>query len=138
MSDSIDNNETEETTTTNAKTSLFKRAVNAIWGGLKFCFSKFKAVFIFLGSSIIFGIFTFIVSRSSIKEKEKKNDIEENGETVKDNINEIKETVDQTSEDIEKIKETIDETSENKEKQKEKTDETQKEKAESLGFKKVK
>ena len=136
MSDSIDNNETEETTTTNAKTSLFKRAVNAIWGGLKFCFSKFKAVFIFLGSSIIFGIFTFIVSRSSIKEK--KDDIEENGETVKDNIDEIKETVDQTSEDIEKIKETIDETSENKEKQKEKTDETQKEKAESLGFKKVK
>ena len=136
MSDSIDNNETEETTITNAKTSLFKRMINAIWGGLKFCFSKFKAVFIFLGSSIIFGIFTFIVSRSSIKEK--KNDIEENGETVKDNINEIKETVDQTSEDIEKIKETIDETSENKEKQKEKTDETQKEKAESLGFKKVK
>ena len=124
MSDSIDNNETEETTTTNAKTSLFKRVINAIWGGLKFCFSKFKAVFIFLGSSIIFGIFTFIVSRSSIKEKEKKNDIEENGETVKDNIDEIKET--------------IDETSENKEKQKEKTDETQKEKAESLGFKKVK
>ena len=136
MSDSIDNNETEETTTTNAKTSLFKRVINAIWGGLKFCFSKFKAVFIFLGSSIIFGIFTFIVSRSSIKEK--KDDIEENGETVKDNIDEIKETVDQTSEDIEKIKETIDETSENKEKQKEKTDETQKEKAESLGFKKVK
>ena len=134
MSDSIDNNETEETT----KTSLFKRAINAIWKGLKFCFSKFKAVFIFLGSSIIFGIFTFIISRSSIKEKEKKDDIKENGETVKDNINEIKETVDQTSEDIEKIKETIDETSENKEKQKEKTNETQKEKAESLGFKKVK
>ena len=134
MSDSIDNNETEETT----KTSLFKRVINAIWKGLKFCFSKFKAVFIFLGSSIIFGIFTFIISRSSIKEKEKKDDIKENGETVKDNIDEIKETVDQTSEDIEKIKETIDETSENKEKQKEKTDETQKEKAESLGFKKVK
>lgn len=134
MSDSIDNNETKETT----KPSLFKRAINAILGGLKFCFSKFKAVFIFLGSSIIFGIFTFIVSRSSIKEKEKKNDIEENGETVKDNINEIKETVDQTSEDIEKIKETIDETSENKKKQKEKNNETQKEKAESLGFKKVK
>ena len=134
MSDSIDNNETEETT----KTSLFERAINAIWKGLKFCFSKFKAVFIFLGSSIIFGIFTFIISRSSIKEKEKKDDIKENGETVKDNIDEIKETVDQTSEDIEKIKETIDETSENKEKQKEKTDETQKEKAESLGFKKVK
>ena len=90
MSDSIDNNETEETTTTDTKTSLFKRVINAIWGGLKFCFSKFKAVFIFLGSSIIFGIFTFIVSRSSIKEKEKKNDIEENGETVKDNIDEIK------------------------------------------------
>ena len=134
MSDSIDNNETKETT----KPSLFKRVINVIWKGLKFCFSKFKAVFIFLGSSIIFGIFTFIISRSSIKEKEKKNDIEENGETVKDNIDEIKETVDQTSEDIEKIKETIDETSENKEKQKEKTDETQKEKAESLGFKKVK
>lgn len=134
MSDSIDNNKTKETT----KPSLFKRVINAIWGGLKFCFSKFKAVFIFLGSSIIFGIFTFIVSRSSIKEKEKKNDIEENGKTVKDNIDEIKETVDQTSEDIEKIKETIDKTSENKEKQKEKTDETQKEKAESLGFKKVK
>ena len=134
MSDSIDNNETEETT----KTSLFKRVINAIWKGLKFCFSKFKAVFIFLGSSIIFGIFTFIISRSPIKEKEKKDDIKENGETVKDNIDEIKETVDQTSEDIEKIKETIDETSENKEKQKEKTDETQKEKAESLGFKKVK
>lgn len=138
MSDSIDNNETEETTTTDTKTSLFKRAIKAIWKGLKFCFSKFKAVFIFLGSSIIFGIFTFIVSRSSIKEKEKKDDIEENGKTVKDNINETKETVDQTSGDIEKIKETIDETSENKEKQKEKTDETQKEKAESLGFKKVK
>lgn len=138
MSDSI-NNETEETTTTtDTKTSLLKRLINAIWKGLKFCFSKFKAVFIFLGSSIIFGIFTFIISRSSIKEKEKKDDIKENGETVKDNINEIKETVDQTSEDIEKIKETIDETSENKEKQKEKTDETQKEKAESLGFKKVK
>lgn len=134
MSDSIDNNETKETT----KPSLFKRAINAIWGGLKFCFSKFKAVFIFLGSSIIFGIFTFIISRSSIKEKEKKDDIEENGETVKDNINEIKKTVDQTSEDIEKIKETIDETSENKKKQKEKNNETQKEKAESLGFKKVK
>lgn len=134
MSDSIDNNETKETT----KPSLFKRVINVIWKGLKFCFSKFKAVFIFLGSSIIFGIFTFIISRSSIKEKEKKDDIEENGETVKDNIDEIKETVDQTSEDIEKIKETIDETSENKEKQKEKTDETQKEKAESLGFKKVK
>ena len=134
MSDSIDNNETKETT----KPSLFKRVINVIWRGLKFCFSKFKAVFIFLGSSIIFGIFTFIVSRSSIKEKEKKDDIEENGETVKDNINEIKETVDQTSEDIEKIKETIDETSENKEKQKEKNNETQKEKAESLGFKKVK
>lgn len=138
MSDSIDNNETEETTTTDTKTSLFKRAIKAIWKGLKFCFSKFKAVFIFLGSSIIFGIFTFIVSRSSIKEKEKKDDIEENGETVKDNINETKETVDQTSENIEKIKDTIDETSENKEKQKEKTDEKQKEKAESLGFKKVK
>ena len=135
MSDSIDNNETKETTT---KPSLFIRVINAIWKGLKFCFGKFKAVFIFLGSSIIFGIFTFIVSRSSIKEKEKKNDIDENGETVKDNIDEIKETVDQTSEDIDKIKETIDETSENKEKQKEKTDETQKEKAESLGFKKVK
>lgn len=135
MSDSIDNNnKTKETT----KPSLFKRVINVVWGGLKFCFSKFKAVFVFLGSSIIFGIFTFIVSRSSIKEKEKKNDIEENGETVKDNIDEIKETVDQTSEDIEKIKETIDKTSENKEKQKEKTDETQKEKAESLGFKKVK
>lgn len=134
MSDSIDNNETKETT----KPSLFKRAINAIWGGLKFCFSKFKAVFIFLGSSIIFGIFTFIVSRSSIKEKEKKDDIEENGETVKDDINEIKETVDQTSGDIEKIKETIDETSENKKKQKEKNNKTQKEKAESLGFKKVK
>lgn len=134
MSDSIDNNETKETT----KPSLFKRVINVIWKGLKFCFSKFKAVFIFLGSSIIFGIFTFIISRSSIKEKEKKDDIEENGETVKDNINGIKETVDQTSEDIEKIKETIDKTSENKEKQKEKTDETQKEKAESLGFKKVK
>ena len=138
MSDSIDNNETEETTTTDTKTSLFKRAINAIWGSLKFCFSKFKAVFVFLGSSIIFGIFTFIISRSSIKEKEKKNDIEENGETVKDDINEIKETVNQTSEDIEKIKEIIDKTSENKEKQKEKTNETQKEKAESLGFKKVK
>lgn len=138
MSDSIDNNKTKETTTTDTKTSLFKRMINAIWGGLKFCFSKFKAVFIFLGSSIIFGIFTFIVSRSSIKEKEKKNDIEENGETVKDNIDEIKETVDQTSEDIKKIKETIDETSENKKKQKEKNNETQKEKAESLGFKKVK
>ena len=134
MSDSIDNNETKETT----KPSLFKRVINVIWKGLKFCFSKFKAVFIFLGSSIIFGIFTFIISRSSIKEKEKKDDIEENGETVKDNIDEIKETVDQTSEDIEKIKETIDKTSENKEKQKEKTDETQKEKAEFLGFKKVK
>ena len=109
---------------------MYHYVVNAIWKSLKFCFSKFKAVFIFLGSSIIFGIFTFIVSRSSIKEKEKKNDIEENGETVKDNIDEIKETVDQTSEDIDKIKETIDETSENKEKQKEK--------AESLGFKKVK
>ena len=138
MSVSIDNNETEETTTTDTKISLFKRVVNAIWKGLKFCFSKFKAVFIFLGSSIIFGIFTFIVSRSSIKEKEKKDDIEENGETVKDNIDEIKETVDQTSEDIEKIKETIDETTGNKEKQKEKANETQKEKAESLGFKKVK
>lgn len=134
MSDGIDNNETKET----SKPSLFKRVINVIWKGLKFCFSKFKAVFIFLGSSIIFGIFTFIISRSSIKEKEKKDDIEENGETVKDNIDEIKETVDQTSEDIEKIKETIDETSENEEKQKEKTDETQKEKAESLGFKKVK
>ena len=138
MSDSIDNNEIEETTITDTKTSLFKRVINVIWKGLKFCFSKFKAVFIFLGSSIIFGIFTFIISRSSIKEKEKKDDIEENGETVKDNINEIKETVDQTSEDIEKIKETIDKTSENKETQKEKTYETQKEKAESLGFKKVK
>ena len=134
MSDSIDNNETKETT----KPSLFKRAINAILWGLYFCLSKFKAVFVFLGSSIIFGIFTFIVSRSSIKEKEKKNNIEENGETVKDTINEIKETVDQTSEDIEKIKDTIDETSENKEKQKEKNNETQKEKAESLGFKKVK
>ena len=136
MSNGIDYIETEETKTT--KTSWFKRMLNAIWKGLKFCFKKFKAVFIFLGSSIIFGIFTIFVSRSSVKEKEKKDDIKENGETVKSDIKEVKETVDKTSEDIEKIKETVDETSENKKKQKEKTNKIQKEKAESLGFKKVK
>lgn len=134
MSNGIDDIETEETT----KTSWFKRVINTIWKGLKFCFNKFKAVFIFLGSSVIFGIFAIFVSRSSVKEKEKKDDIKENGETVKSDIKEVKETVDQTSEDIEKIKETVDETSENKKKQKEKTNKIQKEKAESLGFKKVK
>lgn len=134
MSNGIDDIKTEETT----KPSWFKRAINAIWKGLKFCFSEFKAVFIFLGSSIIFGIFTIFVSRSSVKENKKKDNIKENGETVKSDIKEVKETVDQTSEDIEKIKETVDETSENKKKQKEKINKTQKEKAESLGFKKVK
>ena len=134
MSNGIDDIEIEETT----KTSWFKRVINTIWKGLKFCFKKFKAVFIFLGSSVIFGIFTIFVSKSSVKENKKKDDIKENGETVKNDINETKETVDQTSEDIEKIKETINETSENKNKQKEKTNKTQKEKAESLGFKEMK
>lgn len=133
MSTDVDNVETKET----VKVSWFKRFLNAIWKGLKFCYSKCRAVFIFIAAGIVSLFFITKVSKTSVKEAEKKKEMKDDGDSISNSMADLKEELDNNETMIKEAETVLDESSKEKNDIYEATVDEQKEKAENLGFKKV-
>lgn len=133
MSTDVDNVETKET----VKVSWFKRVLNAIWKGLKFCYSKCRAVFIFIAAGIVSLFFITKVSKTSVKEAEKKKEMKDDGDSISNSMTDLKEELDNNETIIKETETVLDESSKEKNDIYEAAVDEQKEKAENLGFKKV-
>lgn len=119
------------------KPNWFIRFCKFLLNGIKYCFSKCKAVFVFLAMGLISLVFISKVSKTAIKEEEKKNETKNKGEDVQNSVDDLKTVAEEQSDTIKEAKTVLNDSIEIKDKLQENENKTQEKMAEDLGFKKV-